>query len=319
MKVAIRYARHAGLAALFVAAALLGTLSGVLFAYSDDLPEVSALDNYAPNTITRVLGKDGQPVGEFAVERRVVIRYSDIPADLRNAIVSAEDGSFFQHSGFSISRMFLALARDVVTRGRSPGGSTLTQQLTRNLFPQEIGFAIGNRSWERKVKETLLAMRIEKRYTKEEIFTFYCNQIYFGHGAYGVEAASQLYFRKPAKDLTLVEAATIAGIIQGNVRQSPFVNPEATKRRRNYALERMADEGYVTRADADKAKDEPVLVAGDPVNDTSVAPYFLEEVRKYLEAKYGAKALYESGLTVRTALDVKLQQAANLAVDRGLR
>ena len=319
MKVAIRYARHAGLAALFVAAALLGTLSGVLFAYSDDLPEVSALDNYAPNTITRVLGKDGQPVGEFAVERRVVIRYSDIPADLRNAIVSAEDGAFFQHSGFSISRMFLALARDVVTRGRSPGGSTLTQQLTRNLFPQEIGFAIGNRSWERKVKETLLAMRIEKRYTKEEIFTFYCNQIYFGHGAYGVEAASQLYFRKPAKDLTLVEAATIAGIIQGNVRQSPFVNPEATKRRRNYALERMADEGYVTRADADKAKDEPVLVAGDPVNDTSVAPYFLEEVRKYLEAKYGAKALYESGLTVRTALDVKLQQAANLAVDRGLR
>lgn len=319
MKVAIRYARHAGLAALFVAAALLGTLSGVLFAYSDDLPEVSALDNYSPNTITRVLGKDGVEVGEFAVERRVVIRYTDIPADLRNAIVSAEDGSFFQHSGFSISRMFLALARDVATRGKSPGGSTLTQQLTRNLFPQEIGFAIGNRSWERKVKETLLAMRIEKRYTKEEIFTFYCNQIYFGHGAYGVEAASQLYFHKPAKDLSLVEAATIAGIIQGNVRQSPFVNPEATKRRRNYALERMADEGYITRADADKAKEEPVLVAGDPVNDTSVAPYFLEEVRKYLEAKYGAKALYESGLTVRTALDVKLQQAANLAVDRGLR
>lgn len=319
MKVAVRYARYTGIAALFIAAALLGTLSGVLFAYSDDLPEVSALDNYAPNTITRVLGKNGQLVGEFAVERRVVIRYSDIPPNLRNAILAAEDAGFFEHSGFSISRMVLALMRDVATRGRSPGGSTITQQLTRNLFPQEIGFAVGNRSWERKIKETLVAMRIEKRYTKEEIFTFYANQIYYGHGAYGVEAASQLYFRKPAKDLNLEEAATIAGIIQGNVRQSPFVNPEATKRRRNYALERMAEEGFITREAANAAKESPVVVGGDPTGEGSTAPYFLEEVRKYLEAKYGAKQLYESGLTVRTGLDLKLQAAANRAVDRGLR
>jgi penicillin-binding protein 1A len=319
MRVAVRFARSAGVAALFVAAALLGTLSGVMFAYSDDLPEVSALDNYSPNTITRVVGKDGQLVGEFAVERRVVIHYTDIPENLRNAILAAEDGGFFEHSGFSMTRMVLALMRDIATRGRSPGGSTITQQLTRNLFPQEIGFAVGNRSWERKIKESLVAIRIEKRYTKEEIFTFYCNQIYFGHGAYGVEAASQLYFRKPAKALNLEEAATIAGIIQGNVRQSPFVNPEATKRRRNYALERMADEGFIARDVADAAKERPVVVGGDPVGEASVAPYFLEEVRKYLEAKYGAKALYESGLTVTTALDVKLQQAANKAVDRGLR
>jgi penicillin-binding protein 1A len=319
VKVAVRYARHAGLAALFVAAALLGTLSGVLFAYSDDLPEVSALDSYAPNTITRVLGRNGQLIGEFAVERRVVIQYHDIPQNLRHAILAAEDSGFFEHSGFSISRMLVALLRDVVTRGRSPGGSTLTQQLTRNLFADEIGFAVGNRSWERKIKETLLAMRIEKRYTKEEIFTFYCNQIYYGHGAYGVEAASQLYFRKPAKQLTLEEAATLAGIIQGNVRQSPFVNPEATKRRRNYALQRMADEDFISQAVADAAKDTPVQVAGEPTSEGSIAPYFLEEVRKYLEARYGAKALYESGLTVRTGLDARLQQAANLAVDRGLR
>ncbi len=319
MKVAVRYARHAGIAALFVGAALLGTLSGVLFAYSDDLPEVSALDSYSPNTITRVLGKDHQLVGEFAVERRVVIHYTDIPQNLRQAILAAEDSDFFEHSGFSISRMVLALLRDVASRGKSPGGSTITQQLTRNLFPSEIGFAVGNRSWERKIKESLVAIRIEKRYTKEEIFTFYCNQIYFGHGAYGVEAASQLYFRKSAKDLNLEEAATIAGIIQGNVRQSPFVNPEATKRRRNYALERMAVEGFITRGAADAAKERPVLVGGDPTGEGSVAPYFLEEVRKYLEAKYGAKALYESGLTVTTPLDIKLQQAANKAVDRGLR
>jgi penicillin-binding protein 1A len=319
MKVAVRYARHAGIAALFVSAALLGTLSGVLFAYSDDLPEVSALDSYSPNTITRVLGKNRELVGEFAVERRVVIHYSDIPQNLRQAILAAEDAGFFEHSGFSISRMILALVRDVASSGKSPGGSTITQQLTRNLFPAEIGFAVGNRSWERKIKESLVAIRIEKRYTKEEIFTFYCNQIYFGHGAYGVEAASQLYFRKHAKDLNLEEAATIAGIIQGNVRQSPFVNPEATKRRRNYALERMAVEGFISRETADAAKEKPVLVGGDPAGEGSVAPYFLEEVRKYLEAKYGAKALYESGLTVSTPLDLKLQQAANKAVDRGLR
>lgn len=319
MKVAVRYARHAGLAALFVGAALLGTLSGVLFAYSDDLPEVSALDSYAPNTITRVVGKNGQLVGEFAVERRVVIHYKDIPDNLRNAILAAEDAGFFEHSGFSISRMMLALVRDIATRGKSPGGSTITQQLTRDLFANEIGFAIGNRSWERKVKETLVAMRVEKRYTKEEIFTFYANQIYYGHGAYGVEAASQLYFRKSAKQLNLEEAATLAGIIQSNVRQSPFVNPEATKRRRNYALERMAEEGFITRDAAEKAKASPVVAAGDPTAEGSVAPYFLEEVRKYLEAKYGAKAIYESGLTVKTGLDVRLQQAANKAVDAGLR
>ncbi len=319
MKVAVRYARHAGIAALFVAAALLGTLSGVMFAYSDDLPEVSALDNYAPNTITRVLGKNGQLVGEFAVERRVVIHYTQISPNLRQAILAAEDSGFFEHSGLSISRMVLALIRDVASRGKSPGGSTITQQLTRNVFPAEIGFAVGNRSWERKVKESLVAIRIEKRYTKEEIFTFYCNQIYFGHGAYGVEAASQLYFRKAANDLNLEEGATLAGIIQGNVRQSPFVNPEATKRRRNYTLERMADEGFITAEVAAAAKEKAVMVAGDPAGEGSVAPYFLEEVRKHLEAKYGAKALYESGLTVKTALDVRLQQAANKAVDYGLR
>jgi penicillin-binding protein 1A len=319
MTIAIRYARHAGIAALFVAAALLGTLAGVVFAYSGDLPEVSALDNYAPNTITRVLGKDDQLVGEFAVERRVVIHYNDIPENLRQAILAAEDGNFFDHAGLSISRMMLALVRDIVSSGRVPGGSTLTQQLARNLFATNIGFTTGDRSWERKIKESLVAVQIEKRYTKPEIFTMYCNQIYFGHGAYGVEAASQLYFRKPAKDLTLEEAATIAGIIQGNVRQSPFVNPEATRRRRNYALDRMATEGFITPEVADQTKQKPIVVAGDPTTETSQAPYFLEEVRKHLEASYGAKALYESGLTVRTALDSRLQRAANQAVDRGLR
>jgi penicillin-binding protein 1A len=319
MRYAVRVARQAGLVALFVVAALLGTLSGVLFAYADDLPLVSTLDNYSPHTITRVLDRTGAVVGEFAVERRDVVTYRDIPVVLRQAILAAEDASFFGHTGFSVSRMVLALVRELAARRRTPGGSTITQQLARNLFASEIGFTIGDRSPERKLKELIVAIQIEKRYTKEEIFAFYCNQIYWGHGAYGVAAAAQVYFDKRLPELTLEEAALIAGIIQGNVRQSPFVNPDAALRRRNYALQRMAEEGFITHAVADAAKQTPIVTRSEPASDTTIAPYFIEEVRKYVEARYGAKALYESGLTIRTSLDPGLQRAANRAVDRGLR
>jgi penicillin-binding protein 1A len=254
-------ARLATLVLLFVLAALAGTATGVLLASSDDLPEVSALDSYAPSTITRVLDRSGAPLGEFAVERRVVVRYEDIPLQLRQAILAAEDAGFFEHNGLSVSRMLLALVRDVTSRGNVPGGSTLTQQLARNLFPTTIGF---ERTWERKIKEALVALQIEKRYTKPEIFTLYCNQIYFGHGAYGVESASQLYFGKRVQDLALEEAALIAGIIQANVRQSPYVNPDAARRRRNYALDRMATEQFITVDQARAAKALPITVAGEP-------------------------------------------------------
>jgi len=165
----------------------------------------------------------------------------------------------------------------------------------------------------------MLAIQIEKRYTKREIFTLYANQMYFGHGVYGVEAASRLYFGKSAKDLELEEAAMIAGILQSNVRQSPFVNMEAAMRRRNYALTRMAEVGYITAAEADAAKKKPIITAGEPSAYQSVAPYFLEEVRQELEQRYGAKKLYENGLSIQTGLDVKLQAAANHALEEGLR
>ncbi|MDO8679403.1 MAG: PBP1A family penicillin-binding protein [Acidobacteriota bacterium] len=313
MKISLRFARRAGVVALFVAAALLGTLSGVLFAYSDDLPAVSALDQYAPNTITRVLGRDDQLVGEFAVERRVVLHYNDIPERLRQAILSAEDADFFSHFGLSPTGIMRTVMKNALAGRKVGGASTLTQQLARKLFLTD------EKTWERKVKEQLLAVQIEKRYTKQEIFTFYANQMYFGHGAYGVEAASQIYFGKHAKDLVLEEAAMIAGILQGNAKQSPYIHPDAALRRRNYALTRMAEEGYIKRDEAEAAIKKPIVTRGDPAQIPTIAPYFLEEVRKYLEARYGAKALYESGLTVRTALDARLQQAANDAVDRGLR
>jgi penicillin-binding protein 1A len=311
----IRIARHATIAILFIAAALLGILSGVLFAYSDDLPEITRLDAYAPSTITRVMARDGSLVGDFAVERRVVIEYQDIPDVLRQAILAAEDSGFFDHAGLSVSRMALAMVKNMIPGSRTPGRSTLTQQIARQMFP-EVGF---DRTPERKIKEAIVAIQLEKRYTKPELFTLYCNQMYFGHGAYGVEAASRLYFNKRARELTLPEAALIGGLFQGNARQSPYVHMDAAVRRRNYVLNRMAEEGFISRADADAAMATPIVTRGNPGQASTLAPYFLEEVRKYVEAEYGAKALYESGLTVRTTLDPALQQAANRALDRGVR
>ncbi len=312
----VRIARSATIIALFAAAALLGTLSGVLFAFAGDLPEISALDNYNPSTITRVYASNGDTIGEFAVQRRLVIGYDDISPKLRQAIISAEDADFNSHFGLSISRILITLMRDVLQRrlGNPAGASTLTQQLARNLFP--IGF---QKSIERKVKEAILAIQIEKRYTKREILTLYCNQIHFGHGTNGVEAAARLYFNTRARDLTLEEAALIAGIIQSPARQSPYVDMNAAMRRRNYVLGRMADEGYITPAEAEAARATPIVLKGQPQPERSVAPYFLEEVRKHLERQYGAQALYESGLAVTTTLDPALQVMANKAIERGLR
>ncbi len=308
-----KLAKHAGLVLLFVAAALAGTASGVLFAYSDDLPAISALDSYQPDTITRVLARDGTVAGEFAVERRVVLRYDDIPVLMRQAVLAAEDSGFFDHFGLSLTGLARAVVTNLVRMRKAGGASTLTQQLARKLFLTD------EKTWERKVKELLLAIQIEKRYTKEEIFTLYCNQMYFGHGAYGVEAAAQLYFGKPVGGLAVEEAAMIAGILQANIRQSPYVNPNAARRRRNYTLDRMAANGFIPKAEASAAKERPIVTRGDPGRDASFAPYYLEEVRKHLEAKYGAQQLYESGLTVRTPLDPRLQRIGAHALDAGLR
>ena len=292
---------------------MLGLATGVFFAYAGDLPRITALDDYAPSTISRVYGARGEIVGEFAVQRREVIPYEAISPMLKQAILAAEDDSFEQHFGLSIPRIIVALVKDIIERRMAGGASTLTQQLTRKLFLTD------EKTWERKIKEAILAIQIEKRYTKNEIFTLYCNQMYFGHGVYGVQAASRLYFGKAAKDLTLDEAALIAGILQGNVRQSPYVNMDAALRRRNYTLSRMADVGYISVQEAEAAKKNPIVLRGEPTAQPSLAPYFVEDVRKELEARYGAKQFYENGLSIQTALDIPLQEAANRALEDGLR
>jgi penicillin-binding protein 1A len=312
-RLATRLARNFGIAALFVGAALAGTLSGVVFAFSDDLPEISALDDYAPSTITRVVGRGGALVGEFATERRVVVSYNDIPPVLRNALVAAEDGNFFEHGGLDFRRLAVAMVRYATGCRRCGGASTITQQLARSLF------LTTEFTPERKVKEWLLSLQIEKRYTKEEILAMFANKMYWGHGIYGVAAASQLYFAKPMSELTLDEAAMIAGIHQSNARQSPYNNMAAAIARRDYALERMVDEGYITRAEADAAKTKPIVTHGQPTPPPSAAPYFVENVRIELEQRYGTKALYENGLTIQTGIDPELQHASTKALDAGVR
>jgi penicillin-binding protein 1A len=315
--VVVKVARNAGIVALFLIAALLGVLSGGMFAYAGDLPQVSALDNYTPSTITRIYSLSGQVIGEFATQRRVIVGYDDINPVLRQAIIATEDAEFDRHFGINIWRMVVAAAVDIAERRRAQGASTLTQQLARNLKEQ---FGLTNeKSVERKIREIILAIQIEKRYTKKEIFSIYCNQMYLGHGAYGVEAASRLYFDKSNKQLSLEEVALIAGIFQTPERQSPFVDMKRAISRRNVVLQRMADERYITQAQADAAKAKPIVTRGQPNQAPGVAPFFVEEVRKHLEKQYGAKVLYENGLSVRTTLDVPMQETANKALERGLR
>jgi penicillin-binding protein 1A len=313
----VRIARNAGIVALFMVAAILGILSGVLFAYAGDLPQISALDDYTPSTITRVYASHGEVIGEFATQRRVIVGYDDINPVLRQAIIATEDAEFDRHFGINVWRMVVAAVVDLAERRRAQGASTLTQQLARNLKEQ---FGLTNeKSLERKIREIILAIQIEKRYTKKEIFTIYCNQMYLGHGAYGVEAASRLYFNKSNRQLSLEEAALIAGIFQTPERQSPFVDMKRATSRRNLVLQRMADERYITQAQADAAKQKPIVTRGQPTQPPGIAPFFVEEVRKHLERQYGAKVLYEKGLAVTTTLDARLQEIGNRALEHGLR
>ena len=312
--------RRFSIVLLFLTAAALGTAGGVLFAFSDDLPAISALDDYSPGVITRVLGRDGSVIGEFATERRQIVSFEEIPPVLRHAIIAAEDGEFMTHGGIHPMLMAWAAVNDVLSTRRTPGRSTITQQLARQLFPEAVGFErVGTAGRIRKLKEALVALQIEKRYSKNEILTMYCNKVAWGNRAYGVEAASNLYFGKSAKDLTLDEAATLAGMLPAPQRYNPYDNVKAATARRNYTLDNMVEDGYITREEAEAAKARPIVTRGQPSVPQSISPYLLDGLKTELEARYGAKALYEGGLTIRTGLDPALQRSAVRALDQGLR
>jgi penicillin-binding protein 1A len=296
---------------LVLVAALVGSTAGLLLVYTTDLPQVDALEAYRPSSITEVYDDHGRVIGSFALQRRVVATYDDFPPVLRDALVSIEDKDFYKHSGINFWRIIGAAYRDIESGGKVQGASTLTMQLARNLFLSP------DRSFHRKVQETMLAIQIERRFTKPQIFTLYANQIFLGHGVYGFEAASEFYFSKKAKALTLEEAALLAGLPKGPTVYSPINHPDRAQKRRNLVINALLEDGKITAAQADVARSAPLILhlAHDP---NSLAPYFVEEIRRYLEGKYGADQVHEGGLKVYTSLDVDLQKAANQAVLDGL-
>ena len=309
---ALRFRRRwvvAGLALLLVAA-VVGLALGVYLRL--DLPAVEALENYTPPLQTRVLAADGAAVGSFGGERRTLVPYERIPDTFRNALVSIEDNDFFRHPGVDLSGIARALWRDMAHMKFEQGASTLTQQLARNLFLTR------DKKLHRKVQEAMLAVEIERRYTKQEIFRLYANQVYMGHGRYGVEAAARYYFDKSISDVTLPEAALLAGIIQRPEGLSPFRRPDRAVKRRNLVLARMRQEGYLSDAEASAAMAAPLVLSTQHDAD-NLAPYFVEEVRRWLQKTFGDAALYEQGLEVHTTLDRRLQTLANGALEQGLR
>ena len=295
------------------AAAGLACALGLLLGYllNIDLPNVRRLQDYQPPVITRLYSDTGVLIHQFAEERRILVSLSEIPDSFRNAIIATEDADFYRHFGVSMKAIARAAYHNLLAGGVVQGGSTLTQQLAKLLFLKP------ERTLRRKLQEAFLAMQIEKTYTKDEILEFYCNQIYMGHGRYGIEAASQYYFSKPAKHLTLAEATTLAGIPQRPEYFSPLRNPEVARRKRDHVLERMVAENYLTREQTAAAMAEPLLTF-KPAPRDELAPYFVEEVRRKLEANYGQRMLYRGGLEVFTTLNIDLQRAANEALIRGL-
>ena len=296
---------------LLVCSIAFGAAVGLLFVYSSDLPQIHALENYRPITETELYADDGQEIGSFALQRRILVTYNQIPKVLKAAILTTEDQHFEEHWGVDFPRVLQAAYHDILRHRVAEGASTLTMQLAGGLFLNR-----SDRSFHRKIQETILALEIERHYTKDQIFTMYCNQIYLGAGNYGFEAASEYYFSKPVEQVTLAEAATLAAIIRGPI-YSPIAHPERALDRRNLVLSLMLRDRKITQAEYGEARREPLGLHIESLRD-DLAPYYVEEIRQYLEHTYGTEAVHEDGLRVYTTLNVAMQKAADQAVRDGL-
>ncbi|MGE5255853.1 MAG: penicillin-binding protein 1A [Hyphomicrobiales bacterium] len=279
---------------------------------SQDLPKINTLMDYRPPVITTVYADDNRKIAEFFKERRVVVPLSEVPPLLVQAFVAAEDSRFFQHQGVDPFSILRAALKNLEAGTIKQGGSTITQQVTRSflLTPE--------RSYIRKIKEVILSYRIEKAFSKEEILFLYLNQIYLGHGAYGVQAAAENYFGKSVQELNLAECAVLAGLPQAPTRYSPFRHPEQARARQMYVLNRMAEEGYITRAQANEALAVKLDIKPRRNIYVEEVPYYTEHVRRYVEAKYGPDALYTQGLQIYTAVNIDFQKMAEQEVNKGL-
>jgi penicillin-binding protein 1A len=294
-----------------VLTAVVGIATGVAVGAAIHVPSVEALAEFTPSRITQLFDRSGVPFASYARQRRVVLSQDQIPDRMRNAVIAVEDANFYHHGGLDALSVLRAAWTNFRLGRREEGASTLTMQLARQLF------LTPEKKWRRKIREALLAVELEKTYSKQQLLTLYLNFIYLGHGQYGVEAASRFYFGKSVRDLSIAEAATLAGIYQRPSRFSPYRAPEATQARRDHVLSRMREEGFISRRDYEAAVAEPLAVVTHHSHD-EVGAYFAEEVRQHLEATFGSTELLEGGLQVATTLDVDVERSAEKALRAGL-
>ncbi len=281
--------------------AVVGAIAGLFMAYTQEIPEITDLRSYKPNLTTAVYDLNGNLISQLYAEQRTLVKLAQIPAQLQNAFISKEDPRFFQHSGIDLKGIARAAVNNLAHGKIVEGGSTITQQLARNLFLTR------EKSFGRKIKEVMLSMQIEKYYTKNEILELYCNQVYFGNGAYGVEAAARTYFGKHVEELLLPEAATLSALPQAPSQFNPYQHPETAIEKRNLVLGKMFDAGFITEAEKTQAIAAPMELHKLEVKN---APYFVEYVRQQMETTYGNTLIYKGGLKVYTTLDSVMQDTA---------
>jgi len=306
--------------------ALLGLVNAAVIAVvaawvylARDLPSVPTLGEYRPPVITELVSADGQVVGEFFTERRKVVPLSRIPKHLVQAFLAAEDKNFFEHAGVDWLGMVRAAANTYLLHKKVQGGSTITQQTAKALLVSSEGFAEGTRrNVRRKIREAVLAARLERAFSKDELLWLYLNGVYLGHHSYGVQAAAENYFRKNVEDLTLAEAALLAGLPQAPSRYSPFVNPEAARQRRHYVLRRMREEGMIGEEERRVAEGAEISAHGLDDVFREIAPFYVEAVRRLVVERYGNERLLQEGLRVETTMDLDKQRAAQAAMLGGL-
>ncbi|SFM67541.1 penicillin-binding protein 1A [Thermodesulforhabdus norvegica] len=276
-----------------------------------NLPSIDSLKNYRPPVVTTVYARDGSVIGEFNLERRYLVPFEQVPGHVKQAFLAAEDARFYEHPGVDIWSVVRAAVVNLKAGAIVQGGSTITQQVVKALLLSP------ERTWERKIREAILAYKIDKFLTKDQIFYIYLNQVYFGAGAYGVEAAARTYFDKHVRDLTVAEAALLAGLPKAPSKFNPFENMDAAKRRQHYVLKRMVEEGFISSEEAEKAIREPLNLSSKKHH--YLPNYFTEEVRKYLLEKFGEKITYQGGLGIYTTMDPVAQKIAEAVLVEGLK
>src|SRR5574341_180069 len=287
---------------VLLVAVLVGGAAAVLWYIAQDLPALGSLQEYQPSLVSRVYSDDRQVIGQYYVERRILTPLAEIPEVLKQAVIAVEDVRFFEHPGLDVIGIMRAFWSNLRHGGKVEGASTITQQLTRSLFLSP------ERTYSRKVKELIMAYQMELVLSKEQILEMYLNQIYFGQGAYGVQAAAQTYFGKALSELALAEAAFLAGLPKSPNNYSPFKHADRAKKRQEHVLSRMRDAGFISADEYAEAVAQSLSFRS--LSSEQLAPHFIEYVRQHLMTGYGEAAVYKGGLEVFTTLNVDLQKAA---------